>query len=169
RTDAYGGSVANRARLLHEVLDAVCTVWPSNQVGLRLSPSTTFNDMRDSDPRSHFGEIISSLNRHRLAYLHLIEPNQADQDHGAICVPSREFRPLFEGVLLVCDGYDGAKARAAIADGYADLVAFGKLFIANPDLPARLQANAPLNTPDPATFYGGDAHGYTDYPSLAPA
>ena len=169
RSDAYGGSVANRARLLHEVLDAVSTVWPSNQVGLRLSPSTTFNDMSDSDPRSHFGEIITSVNRHRLAYLHLIEPNQADQDHGAVCVPSREFRPLFEGTLLVCDGYDGAKARAAIADGHADLVAFGKLFIANPDLPARLQANAPLNTPDPATFYGGDAHGYTDYPSLTPA
>lgn len=169
RTDAYGGSVAHRARLLHEVLDAVCAVWPSNQVGLRLSPSTTFNDMRDSDPRGHFGEIITSLNRHRLAYLHLIEPNEADRAQGVICVPSRDFRPLFEGVLLVCDGYDGAKARAAIADGHADLVAFGKFFIANPDLPARLRANAPLNAPDPTTFYGGDAHGYTDYPSLGQA
>jgi N-ethylmaleimide reductase len=151
---------------LHEILDAVCSVIDPQRVGLRLSPSTTFNDMRDTDPRAHFSEIIASLNRHQLAYLHLIEPNDADERHGAICVPSREFRAIFQGPLLVCDGYTGDKAQATVADGHADLVAFGKAFIANPDLPRRLAEGAPLNPPDVASFYGGDARGYTDYPAL---
>jgi len=167
RTDEYGGSLANRTRLLFDVLTAVCEVWPSSRVGLRLSPSTTFNDMHDSDPRAHFGEIIRQLNAYKLAYLHLIEPNEADARHGAICIPSHEFRPLYQGTLIVCDGYDGAKAQRAISNGDTDLVAFGRLFLANPDLPARLKTGAALNTPDPDTFYGGDSHGYTDYPAMA--
>lgn len=170
RSDAYGGSIQNRARLHLEVLEAVLEIWPSGRVGMRLSPSATFNDMLDSDPHATFGYLVCELNNYDLAYLHLIEPVNADVRHGGTPVPSSYFRPIYQGTLMVNSEYDGPKATAAISDGRADLVAFGKSFIANPDLPHRLSTGSALNTPDPASFYGGDARGYIDYPALnAPA
>lgn len=166
RTDAYGGSVENRARLLLEVTEAVVGVWGADRVGVRLSPSSTFNSMTDSDPKATFGYAVDALNRFGLAYLHLLEPSEADERHGGILIPTAFFRPLFKGTLMVNWDYDRDKANAAIASGAADLVSFGKLFIANPDLPERFQANASLNEPDPSTFYGGGEEGYIDYPAL---
>ncbi|MEM0979283.1 MAG: alkene reductase [Cyanobacteria bacterium P01_H01_bin.58] len=169
RTDAYGGSIANRARLLLEVTQAVVDVWGSDRVGVRLSPSNTFNDMSDSNPRATFSYAVKALNAFGLAYLHLLDPSEADLRHGGTPIPTREFRPLYQGMLMVNWDYDKDKGNAAIAAGAADLVSYGKLFIANPDLPKRFQLNAPLNEPDPSTFYGGDERGYTDYPALQDA
>jgi N-ethylmaleimide reductase len=166
RTDAYGGSLENRARLLLEVTQAVVEVWGSDRVGVRLSPSSTFNDMADSDPKTTFSYAIQALNAFNLAYLHLIEPSEADLRYGGTPIPTREFRPLYNGTLMVNWDYDQAMGHQAIASGDADLVSYGKLFIANPDLPRRFKENAPLNEPNPGTFYGGGAEGYTDYPSL---
>ena len=167
RTDAYGGSVENRARLLLEITQAVVEVWGSDRVGVRLSPSNTFNGMSDSDPKATFSYAVQALNEFHLAYVHLLEPSEADLRYGGTPIPTREFRPLYDGNLITNWDYDQAKGNAAIAAGEADLVSYGKLFIANPDLPQRFKLNAPLNEPDPNTFYGGDERGYTDYPSLA--
>lgn len=172
RGDAYGGSVENRARLLLEVVAAVSDVWGSARVGVRLSPLGTFNDMGDADPEALFGYLAEQLNGLNLAYLHVVEPviagnaDLGEPDPRGIAV-LRLIRARYRGTLIACGGYDGGKARAALAEGRADLVAFGRPFIANPDLPKRLRIDAPLNVPDPATFYGGGAHGYVDYPTLA--
>lgn len=166
RTDDYGGSLENRARLLLEVTQAAVEVWGSDRVGVRLSPSSTFNDMADSDPKTTFGYAIQALNVFNLAYLHLLEPSEADLRYGGTPIPTREFRPLYNGTLMVNWDYDQATGHQAIASGDADLVSYGKLFIANPDLPRRFEENAPLNEPNFDTFYGGGAEGYTDYPSL---
>jgi len=166
RTDAYGGTVENRARLMLEVTEAVVAVWGADRVGLRLSPSSTFNGMTDSDPESTFGYVIEQLNAFGLAYLHLLEPSEADLRHGGKAVPTSYFRPLYQGNLMVNWDYTKDTANAAIAAGKADLVSFGKLFIANPDLPERFRQNAVLNKPDVSTFYGGDDRGYIDYPTL---
>ncbi len=169
RTDAYGGSLENRARLSLEVLEAILSVWPSDRVGIRISPSGVFNDMSDSDPRRTFGYFVDQLNRYNLAYLHVVEPEQADRDAGVVLVPSREFRPIYNSLIMACGDYDRRSGDLAIANGHADLIAFGKKFLANPDLPRRLRLNAPLNEPDPATFYGGTEVGYIDYPCLKQA
>jgi len=157
RTDQYGGSVENRARLLLEVTAAVAGVWSPGRVGVRLSPASDFNDMRDSNPAATFGYAAEQLGRMGLAYLHVIE---GDFDNAAL-------RRVFNGPYIANRGYDLERARAAIASGAADMVSFGKLFIANPDLPARFMSGAPLNEPDEATFYSGGEKGYTDYPALA--
>jgi N-ethylmaleimide reductase len=164
RTDRYGGSVENRARLLLEVTEAVIGVWGADRVGVRLSPNGLFNSMSDSDPRATFGFAAEALGRLGLAYLHLIDGFPGDPEPRLTAV---ELKPLFGGPVIRNGGYDRARAEAVIADGSADAVAFGATFLANPDLPARLAANADLNEPDQATFYGGDARGYTDYPALA--
>jgi len=166
RTDQYGGSLENRARLSLEVLEAVLSVWPSDRVGIRISPSGVFNDMSDSDPRRTFFYFVEQLNRYDLAYLHVVEPEPADIEAGVTLVRAKEFRPLFHNRLMACAGYDGPLARLALQRGEIDLAAFGKKFIANPDLPRRLFLHAPLNEPDPETFYGGTAVGYIDYPFL---
>lgn len=166
RTDAYGGSIENRTRLLLEVTQAAIEVWGADRVGARLSPSNTFNDMSDSAPRETFGYAVKALDALDLAYLHLLDPSEADLRHGGTPVPTKEFRPLYRGNLMVNWDYDKESGNAAIAAGDADLVSYGKLFIANPDLPKRFELDAPLNEPDPDTFYGGDEHGYTDYPTL---
>jgi N-ethylmaleimide reductase len=165
RTDAYGGTIENRARLPLEVLEAVAEVWGADRVGIRISPSSTFSSMSDSDPKAHFGYFVEQLNRYHLAYLHILEPSESDLRHGGTAVPTSYFRPLYQGKLMVNWDYDAAKGNAAIASEAADLVSYGKLFIANPDLPERFRLNAPLNEPDPATFYGGGEAGYTDYPT----
>jgi len=178
RTDQYGGSIENRARLLVEVTEAVTSVWGAERVGVRLSPTGTFNSMYDSNPAALFSYVASALNRFGLAYLHLVEPRaDADAlkrwakdignlDDKEVGLAARYFRPIFTGTIISAGGYDRELGNAVLAAGDADLVAYGRLFIANPDLPERFALNAPLNTPDRLSFYGGDERGYTDYPSL---
>jgi N-ethylmaleimide reductase len=169
RNDAYGGSVENRARLLIEVTKAVTEVWGSDRVGVRISPVHTFNSMYDSQPQETFGYVAEQLNTFGLAYLHVVGSRYGD---GAYPVRSGQpfdeqiLREAFHGMYMANAGYDRSRALAALNSGEADLVAFGSLFIANPDLPLRMKLNAPLNEPDPSTFYGGTEKGYTDYPFL---
>jgi len=170
RTDNYGGSIENRTRLLLEVIDAVATVWESDRIGVRLSPYGTFNSMQDSDPVALFSHVIQQLDTRNLAYIHLIEPrasNAGMMDENMKAPSTRDFfRPLYSGALLSAGGYDRKDAVQALQDGTANAVAFGRHFIANPDLPERLAIGAELNPYDRSTFYGGGAEGYTDYPYL---
>lgn len=166
RTDEYGGSIENRARLLLEVTQAVIDVWGTDRVGVRLSPDGTFNDMKDSDPAKMFGYAIEQLDGLEIAYVHIREGSKADVRHGATLVPTTTFRPLFQGALIVNEGYNRERGDAVIANGVADMVAFGSSFLANPDLPKRLQSGAELNSPDTKTFYTQGEKGYTDYPVL---
>lgn len=167
RTDSYGGTFENRARILLEVTAAVVAVWGAERVGIRLSPSGTFNDMTDSDPETFFVYLLGQLNRFGLAYLHVVDALEGDIRHGANVINLEVLRKAYQGTLIVCGGYDQVRAEDVIAQGDADMVAFGQLYIANPDLVERFKLNAPLNEPDAATFYGGNEKGYTDYPALA--
>ena len=166
RTDAYGGSVENRARFLLEVTQAVCDVVGAERTGVRLSPLQPFNDMRDSDPRSTFAHAVQALNAFGLGYLHITEMGREAPGAAGPGFDLAILRQAWQGVYVTNGGYDKARANAAIASGAADAVAFGVLFLANPDLVTRFRRDAPLNRPDPDTFYGGDARGYTDYPAL---
>lgn len=163
RADAYGGSVEKRARLLLEVTEAIAGVLGADRVGVRLSPSNPFNSMSDSDPAGTFGYAAGALDTLGLAYLHVMAP-VADPETPRLLPLMRE---RFRGPLMVNGGHTLQSANAVIGDGLADLVSFGAPYLANPDLPERLLKGAPLNAPDKATFYGGDARGYTDYPALA--
>ena len=171
RTDAYGGPIEQRARLLVEVAQAVAGAVGGGRVGIRLSPVTPANDAFDADPQALFGHVLRQLAPLKLAYLHIIEgstggPRElADRpfDYAALKAAYRQAGG--QGAWMVNNGYDKGLSEAARANG-ADLVAFGRPFIANPDLVRRLREDAPLNTPDRATFYGGGAKGYTDYPTL---
>ena len=164
RDDMYGGSPENRARFLMEVIETVGDIYGMDKVGVRLAPSGTFNDMSDSDPEKIFGHVAEQLNRFALAYLHIVDALESDIRHGAKVVPLPYLRKTYKGKMIVCGGYDKKKGNSVIAEGDADAVAFGQLYIANPDLPERLKADSPLNEADPATFYGGTEKGYTDYP-----
>jgi N-ethylmaleimide reductase len=168
RTDQYGGSVENRVRFLKEVTEAVVGVWGGDRVGVRLSPNAAFNDMSDSDPRATFGAAAKALDAFNLAYLHVTRATPTDSVPGGP-IDADFFRPIFRSRIISAAGYDKAQAEAALKSGNVDLVAFATLFISNPDLPARFKANAPLQDADRSTFYGGDAKGYTDYPSLEAA
>lgn len=161
RTGPYGGSRENRARLLFEVLDAVCKVWGSERVGLRVSPLNSFNSMHDSDPVGLTSWLAAELNRYSLAYLHLMRADFKGQQKGDVVTPARA---AFRGVLIGNMGYSGEEAAGAVAGGVVDAVAFGVPFLANPDLPERLRAGVPLNKADPYTFYSEGPRGYTDYP-----
>lgn len=162
RTDEYGGPIENRARFMLEVVEAVVSVWGADRVGIRLSPNGSFNSMADSDPKATFTYAVNALNPYGLAYLHLVEPRtDDDKDLGA-----RYFRPIYNGTIISAGGYDREMGNQAIANGEADLIAYGRWFISNPDLPQRFAADAPLNPYDRSTFYGGDEKGYTDYPAL---
>jgi N-ethylmaleimide reductase len=166
RTDAYGGSVENRARLLMEVTQAVVDVIGSDKVGVRLSPVNPFNDMKDSNPQAIFNHVAMALNQFNLAYLHVVEGGI----HGGGEAEPFDFsayRKLFKGNYMANLSYDKARGNAAIASGHADCIAFGVPFIANPDLVARFKIDAPLNEANSDTFYGGSAEGYIDYPFLA--
>jgi N-ethylmaleimide reductase len=166
RTDSYGGSLENRCRLLLEVVVAVSKVWGAERVGVRLSPSGTFNDMSDSEPEKLFTYLLGQLNRFDLAYLHIVDALESDIRHGAKVVELSALRRAYLGTLITCGGYDSAKGNQILANELADAIAFGELYIANPDLVERFRVNAPLNSPDPSTYYGGDEKGYTDYPFL---
>lgn len=164
RSGAYGGPLENRARLLLEVLDAVCAEIGSERVGLRISPLNSYNSMIDSDPVGLVRWLGKRLNDYRLAYLHVMRSDFFGLQKGDVMTPVRE---VYDGVLVGNMGYSGAEASAAIESGALDAVAFGTAFLANPDLPRRLREGKPLNAPDPATFYSPGAAGYTDYPALA--
>jgi N-ethylmaleimide reductase len=167
RTDAYGGSIENRTRLLAEVLAALTSVWPAKQVGVRFSPFSKFGDISDSDPMATFTAAITRADQAGLGYVHMIEGDTGGSRELPPGADLSVFRKAFRGAYLANNGYDRASAIAAVESGAADLIAFGRQFISNPDLVARLERNAPLNAPKPATFYGGGAEGYTDYPTLA--
>jgi N-ethylmaleimide reductase len=164
REDQYGGPLENRTRLLMEVLSAVCESWQPSRVGVRISPENSFNDIHDSDPQATFNFVADALSGRGLGYLHVVE---GEMTGGNSHVEYRQIRDRFDGCYMANCGYDKARAQAAIASGDADMVSFGQLFLANPDLVQRFRMDAELNTPDPDTFYGGDETGYTDYPSLA--
>ena len=167
REDGYGGSLAGRARLTLEVASAVVSIWGSDRVGIRLSPGGVFNDMSDANPRETFGYVLRELSKLELAYAHVTRVTAQDVAHGAKDgVGPKELRKDFAGVLITAGGFDRAQAEQAIAEGWADAVAFGVPFLANPDLPARFKVGAGLNTPNPATFYSPGAEGYTDYPFM---
>jgi N-ethylmaleimide reductase len=171
RTDAYGGSIENRARLLLEVVDAAVDVWGKGRVGVRLSPYGKFSDMGDSSPVATFSYALEQLSQRGIAYTHLVEPRVGSAGSGDPIDDSQPrtshiFRKAFTGVLISAGGYTAETAEETIAGHYADAVAFGRLFIANPDLPERFKVNAALNTPDRRSFYGGTEKGYTDYPTL---
>jgi len=169
RTDGYGGAVENRVRFLSEVVASVTSAWEASRVGIRLSPFSNANGVSDSDPMTLFAAAVDVIDRAGLAYLHMVEgqtggPRQLapGEDIGAL-------RGRFRGAYIANNGYDRELAMEAVASGRADMVAFGRPFIANPDLVERLRRGAALNTPDRATFYGGGAEGYTDYPFLEAA
>ncbi|MFO1020385.1 MAG: alkene reductase [Planctomycetales bacterium] len=170
RTDAYGGPVENRARLLLEVTQAAVDVWGPGRVGVRLAPSGTWAGMSDSDPEQTFGYVAEQLNQFNLAYLHVVEPRIRGGeliDPGTKAVSSAQLRQIFTGKIIAAGGFEPDEARAIIERKDADLVAFGRHFIANPDLPQRIKLGLPLNPYDRSTFYGGDHRGYTDYPFFA--
>lgn len=161
RTDAYGGTVPNRARFLLEVAEALIGVWGAERVGVRVSPLNPRNDIFDSTPEETFGYAIRQLNALRLAFLDIVE----DEANG-LRLDARYFRASWNQALIANREYTRERANALLAEGGADAVAFGTAFLANPDLPERFRRNAPLNEPDRATFYGGGAAGYIDYPAL---
>ena len=163
RNDNYGGSFENRVRLLMEVTKAVIAVAGCDKVGVRLSPINPFNDMHDSNPQALFNFVAESLNQFNLAYLHVVEGNI---DGEAQTFDFAAMRKLYKGNYMANLGYDKVRGNAAIASGYADVIAYGVPFIANPDLVRRYKTNAPLNAPKPDLFYGGDEKGYIDYPFL---
>jgi N-ethylmaleimide reductase len=170
RTDEYGGSMENRARLLFEVIEALATVMPLNRVGLRLNPSlhNAQGMMLDEGSIPVHEYIVGRLNDYDLAYLHLTEPFTPVQDIPyAVVEVAKHFRPLYKGTLIINKGFTGETGNKVIEDGDADLVAFGVPFLANPDLVERIRKHAALNAPDMATFYTPGPKGYVDYPTLA--
>jgi N-ethylmaleimide reductase len=172
RTDAYGGSVENRSRLLFEVAEALMPIWGPDRIGVRLSPMGKLNDMSDENPEATFGYIAERLSDYEFAYLHIVNPaleqmqSGKDPDLRALDMVST-IRRRYKGTLVVAGGFEADTAAHWLREGVADLIAFGRKFIANPDLPERLREGAALNIDDPTTYYGGGEKGYTDYPSLA--
>jgi N-ethylmaleimide reductase len=164
RTDSYGGSAANRARFLGEVVEAVLNVWDHGRIGVRISPLGTFNDMGDEIPEETFACVVDLLNGYRPGYLHVVEdtiPANCKADFF------RRLRSRWNGIYVANGGYDAERGERAVSEGTADALAYGRLFLANPDLPKRLSRRQPLNVPDTKSFYGGDERGYIDYPEWA--
>ena len=171
RDDAYGGPIANRCRLHLDITDAIVAAIGADRTGIRLSPWGIANDSGEDEPLPLYTHLVRQLAQRRLLYLHLIEPRasgtgKADIFREGQPSAAATFRPMWPGVLIDAGGFDRASALQTVQDGLADAVAFGRSFIANPDLPRRLQLNAPLNPYHRPTFYGGGAVGYTDYPAL---
>lgn len=165
RTDQYGGSIENRARLTLEVVDAIIGVMGADRTGIRLSPHFNFNDLNDAETEPMTLYLAKELSQRHIAYLHIAEPNWV----GGPALSDefrRKLRTAFTGALIYCGGYNVQSGEKTLVDGLADAIAFGRPFIANPDLAKRIQLNAAWNVPDRSTFYGGGAAGYTDYPTL---
>ncbi|MDO5511744.1 alkene reductase [Corynebacterium sp.] len=169
RSDEYGGSPANRARFLHEIITAVAQEIPVGRIGVRLSPSSRWMDALDEDKRALHRHVVSSLAGRGLAYLHLVEPEIAGSSTAEVAedaVPTAELRPLIDAPVIITGGHTFETAERLLEFGDADFVGFGRPYIANPDLPERLAAGAPLHRHDRRTFYSGGAEGYLTYPSL---
>ena len=166
RTDTYGGSAANRVRFLGEVVEAILNVWDPGRVGVRISPLGTFNDMGDANPEETFSSVVDVLNGYQAGYLHVVEDpiNEASPVEADFF---RRLRSAWKGIYVANGGYDAGRGERAVSDGSADAVAYGRLFLANPDLPTRLNRRGPFNVPDTKSFYGGDERGYIDYPEWA--
>jgi N-ethylmaleimide reductase len=171
RTDIFGGSVENRMRLLVQIVEALRGVWVPDRIGVRLSPMGSFNDIEDHDPERTFDVVATALNKYGLAWLHLVNPDVPALEKGREPHP-RALRILdiirkqFRGPLIIAGGFDHETAESWLQQGRADLIAFGRKFLANPDLPERFRQHARLNADNPATYYGGGAIGYIDYPTL---
>ena len=171
RNDMYGGSIENRCRLVLQVIDAVCAVWGSGRVGIRLSPYGRINDSGETDPIPLYTKLVQELNTRNLAYLHLVEPRssgaaQQDVDHLDMPEVGTIFRPHWRNTLIVAGNFNGETAKKIIENNCADAVAFGRLFVSNPDLVNRLKENLPLSPYNRSTFYQGNEQGYIDYPEF---
>lgn len=166
RDDAYGGSKERRARLLLEIMDAVCAEVGNERTGIRLSPVTTFNDLSDENPQDTFDYVVQQLNPLRLAFLDILKGTGGAPTQEWVPFDYRRTRLIYEGNLILNNAYDFASAQAELREGHADAIAFGKLLLANPDLVERFRQGAPLNSPDVKTFYMGEEKGYIDYPFL---
>ncbi len=171
RTDDYGGSVENRARLMLEVVDAVIAAWDADHTGVRLSPAGVHYGQHDADRAATYDYTMRELSDRNVGYLHVVGPNKASYDAGPVQIEDVPgfTRERYAGPIIVNGGYDRDKADAVLGSGDADLVAFGVPYLINPDLVTRLETGAEYNKPDPATFYGVGPEGYTDYPTLATA
>lgn len=172
RSDTFGGSVENRTRLLLEVAEALSRIWGPDRIGIRISPLGQMNEISDDNPEATFGYLVEQLTEFGFAYLHVVNPATEQMQKGA--PPDQRslalvklIRERFKGALIAAGGFDAEAATQWIREGRADLIAFGRKFIANPDLPERLRVGAPLNTDDPTTYYGGGEKGYTDYSCMA--
>jgi len=167
RTDSYGGSIENRSRFLLEVVESITSVWGGGRVAVRIAPAGTWNHMRDSNPTALFTYVAQQLNRFGLAYLHIIEPRVKGNvtiNEGQGPIAAGQLRKVFEGKIVAAGGFQPDTAEAAIANGVADAVAFGRHFVANPDLPLRVREGIALTPYDRDTFYTFDSAGYNDYP-----
>ena len=167
RVDGYGGSVPNRCRFLLQVVEAMTSVWGGDRVAVRIGPSGTWNHMSDSNPRALFDYLAGALNRFGLAYLHIVEPRVKGNvvlQEGQAPVAAQELRKIFTGKIIAAGGFEADTAERIVEEGDADLVAFGRHFLSNPDLPMRIQQGLPLNDYDRSTFYTFTSKGYTDYP-----
>ena len=167
RTDEYGGSIENRCRFLLDVVEAMASVWGGDRVAVRIAPSGSWNHMFDSNPNALFDRLAGELNRFGLAYLHIVEPRvkgNVVSKEGLAPVAAQELRRIFEGRIVAAGGFEADTAEKILREGDADLVAFGRHFLANPDLPMRIEKGLALNDYDRSTFYTFAATGYTDYP-----
>ena len=168
RTDDWGGSIEKRARLMLETVDAMITAWSAERVGVRLGPSISLYGMGDSNPLATFGHVVRELDRRHIGCLTMLEPNKSDLEKGvAIEKVAKTFRTMTSAPFIANTGFDRDSGNRAIEEGEADAVAYGVLFLANPDLTERFRRDARLNKPDPATFYGRGPKGYIDYPALS--
>ncbi|WP_445363813.1 alkene reductase [Microbulbifer sp. ANSA003] len=161
RNDLYGGNIENRMRLLNEIIDSVMETWPSNRIGVRLTPENSFNSMSDSNPQENFEYVLEQLSNRNIAYVHILEGDMMKKER-AVNYPA--LRECFKGVYIANNGYNLELAQKSLKSNNADLIAFGTPFLANPDLVYRLKQGISLNQADHSTFYGGDEKGYTDYP-----
>ncbi len=169
RDDQYGGSIENRVRLLVETVDALLEVLPASRIGVRLTPSGGAGGSYDDDPETLYVAAAKAISGKGLAYLHVVRPNShggGDEDATAGCSLLSKMRDAFDGVFIANGGFTPEEAEEWVREGRADAIAFGRLFLANPDLPARIAQDGPYNEPDQDTFYGGDEKGYVDYPTL---
>jgi N-ethylmaleimide reductase len=167
RTDEYGGPVENRIRFLLEVAHVVGEVWSPSRIGVRLSPRGTFNDMSDEDPQRTFKAAVEAMSPLKLGYLHVVEASPGDAPPSPVFASLfAQMRSSWPGIYVANGGFDGPSGEEAIQSGRVDAIAYGRHFIANPDLPRRLQLRTDLNEPDIKSFYGGGAVGYTSYPAL---